>query len=158
MIVHDITYHNRPINFSHIISDLTGKKIPKQQLLKVATALSKTFASDLIHEIAIEEGVSIMEIIHPDDINSINQSNCPNGTQLVNVENPLGLNEVQEGTIDSLYPKSLDSCQMNALIQPKLLASTNLEVAHNLNDIKKIGASFRLLSNQRVCRISNEDG
>ena len=27
---------------------------------------------------------------------------------------------------------------MNALIQPKLLASTNLEVAHNLNDINKL--------------------
>ena len=79
MIVHDLTYHNKPINFSCIINDLKGKKIPKQQLLKVATALSKTFASDLIHEIAIEEGVSIMEIIHRDDIKSINQSNCPDG-------------------------------------------------------------------------------
>lgn len=138
MIVHDVTYHKNPINFSCIISDLKGKNIPEHQLLKVAIALSTTFAPDLIHEIAIEEGVSIMEIIHPDDIMSINQSNCPNGTQLVNVENPLGLNEVQEGTIDSLYPKSFDNCQMNALIQPILLASTNLEVAHNLNDINKL--------------------
>ena len=138
MIVHDLTYHNKPINFSCIISDLKGKKIPEHQLLKVATTLLTTFASDLIHEIAIEEGVSIMEIIHPDDIKSINESDCPNGTQLVNVENPLGLNEVQEGTIDSLYPKSFDNCQMNALIQPKLLTYTNLEVAHNLNDINKL--------------------
>ena len=138
MIAHDLTYHNKPINFSCIISDIKGKKIPKHQLLKVSIALSTTFASDLIHEIAIEEGVSIMEIIHSDDIMSINQSNCPNGTQLVNVENPLGLNEVQEGTTDSLYPKSFNNYQMNALIQPKLLASINLEVAHNLNDINKL--------------------
>ena len=94
MIVHDLTYHNKPINFLHIISDLKGKKIPQHQLFKIAIALSTTFASNLIHEIAIEEGVSIKEIIHSDDIMSINQSNCPNGTQLVNVENPLGLNEV----------------------------------------------------------------
>ena len=89
MIVHDLTYHNNPINLSRIINDLKGKKIPEHQLLKVAAALSTTFASDLIHEIAIEEGVSTMEIIHPDDI----IPNYPNGTQLVNVENPL--NEVQ---------------------------------------------------------------
>ena len=132
MIVHDLTYHNNPINFSRIINDLNGKKIPEHQLLKVAAALSTTFASDLIHEIAIEEGVSTMEIIHPDDI----IPNYPNGTQLVNVENPL--NEVQEGTIVSLYPKSFDNCQMNAIIQTKLLASTNPEVAHNLNDINKM--------------------
>ena len=110
MIVHDLTYHNRPINFSCIISDLKGKNILEHQLLKVATALSTTFASDLIHEIAIEEGVSIMEIIHPNDIMSINESNCPNATQLVNVEDPLRLNDEQEGTIDSLYPKSFDNC------------------------------------------------
>ena len=59
MIVHDLTYHNKPINFSCIINDLKGKKIPQHQLLKVATAMSTTFASNFIDEIATEEGVFI---------------------------------------------------------------------------------------------------
>ena len=106
--------------------------------MKVPTTLSTTFISTFIDEIIIKEGVFIKEIIHPDDIMYINQSNCLNGTQLLNVENPQVLNVVLEGTIGFLYPISFDCHQMNSLILLKLLESNHLEEVQNLNDMNKL--------------------